>query len=190
MGTPFPHKIISGGQTGADRAGLDFAIANDLDHGGYCPRGRRSEDGVIPTHYRMIETTDWKYRTRTIFNVREADATIIFNQGRDLSTGCALTVQSAKTERKPCLLLRDFTVADKSAQEQHARLVIAFIARHRPAVLNIAGNREESAPGISAHVMGTMVLARELAREGVVTTGREDADPLLPEEPRQGQLAL
>src|SRR5687768_1765349 len=72
-------KIISGGQTGADRAALDFAIAHGLGHGGWCPRGRRAEDGPIPDRYRLRETAEADYAVRTRENVMDSDATLIFS---------------------------------------------------------------------------------------------------------------
>ncbi|MCB1984487.1 MAG: hypothetical protein KDF49_03580, partial [Nitrosomonas sp.] len=67
-------KIMSGGQTGADRAALDWAIAHNVSHGGWCPAGRRAEDGVIPSHYDLQETDSKEYKQRTKWNVRDSDA--------------------------------------------------------------------------------------------------------------------
>ena len=73
-------KIISGGQAGADRAALDLAIESGLEHGGWCPRGRKAEDGPIPARYRLAETESANYRARTVRNV-VSDATLILNMG-------------------------------------------------------------------------------------------------------------
>jgi hypothetical protein len=70
-------KVISGGQTGVDRAALDAAIELGLDHGGWCPRGRPAEDGVIPARYRLTETRESTYPTRTRYNVLDSDGTLI-----------------------------------------------------------------------------------------------------------------
>ena len=59
------RKIVSGGQTGADRAAQDWAIANGIEHGGWCPKGRRPEDGRIDERYRLSETPSSHYRQRT-----------------------------------------------------------------------------------------------------------------------------
>ena len=75
-------KIISGGQTGVDRAGLDFAIENQIPHGGYCPKGRRSEDGKIPDNYNLIETATSNYKERTEKNLIELDGTLIINNSK------------------------------------------------------------------------------------------------------------
>ena len=70
------RKIISGGQTGADRAGLDFAIQAGLEHGGYVPKGRKAEDGRIDDRYQLIELSSSSYVDRTKRNVEESDGTI------------------------------------------------------------------------------------------------------------------
>lgn len=190
--TPFPYKIISGGQTGADRAGLDFAIAAGLEHGGHCPAGRRCEDGEIPPQYNMIETPDWRYRTRTILNVQNADVTIVFNAGTVISPGSGLTLSACKSHQKPVLLLKGFDL-QASPVEQHAMDILAFLARHRPAVMNIAGNREVTTPGIAAHVVGALRRVRELALTGPVVAAAPPATeaPLpVSATPVQGRLFL
>ena len=80
-------KIVSGGQTGADRAGLDWAIRARIPHGGWCPKGRRAEDGLIPAQYQLIETPNRDYSQRTAWNVRDSDGTVIFSFGPSLSGG-------------------------------------------------------------------------------------------------------
>ena len=70
------EKIISGGQTGADRAALDFAILHDIPHGGWCPKGRLAENGVIATRYELQETSTKQYPQRTEKNVQDADGTV------------------------------------------------------------------------------------------------------------------
>lgn len=64
-------RIVSGGQTGADRAALDWAIANNVPHGGWCPKGRKAEDGAIPAHYALKETPSASYLQRTEWNMRD-----------------------------------------------------------------------------------------------------------------------
>ena len=78
-------RLRSGGQTGAERAALDWAIANGLLHEGWCPRGRRAEDGVIPASYQLKETRSEEYKQSTLANVRDSDATIIFSVGESLA---------------------------------------------------------------------------------------------------------
>jgi predicted Rossmann-fold nucleotide-binding protein len=76
------RKIISGGQTGADRAGLDFAIEAGLEHGGYVPRGRKAEDGRIDDRYNLIELSTSSYPARTRRNIEKSDGTVIFSLER------------------------------------------------------------------------------------------------------------
>ena len=73
-----PERIVSGGQTGADRAALDWAIERGIPHGGWCPRGRRAEDGRIDRRYALRETPAHDYQQRTRWNVRDSDGTLIF----------------------------------------------------------------------------------------------------------------
>ncbi len=148
-------EIWSGGQTGVDRAALDFARAHGLPHGGWCPRGRRAEDGVIPARYRLRETASEAYEARTRRNVRDTDATVIFAPGRVLSGGTRLTRQVARELGKPLLLLPARGEVNRAA----ARLG-AFLRRHRVRRLNVAGPRASEAPALPGYVRA--VLARAL----------------------------
>ncbi len=137
-------KIISGGQTGADRAALDAAIANNVNHGGYCPKGRRAEDGNIPSKYSLIETDSSDYAIRTRKNVITADATlIIYHQQPD--AGTALTLEYARAHSKPVLQI---DIADPI---DHA-FIIQWLMRENVKVLNVAGPRLSQYPKIYAHV--------------------------------------
>jgi hypothetical protein len=93
-------KIVSGGQTGADRGGLDAAIELGIPHGGWCPKGRKAEDGAIPLTYDLTETGSADYRVRTEKNVLDSDATAIFTCG-ELSGGSKLTADLAEKHGKP-----------------------------------------------------------------------------------------
>ena len=95
--------IVSGGQTGVDRAALDAAMALGLEVGGWCPKGRRAADGPIPDSYPLTETKCNKYRTRTRWNVRDSDATLILCEGEPTG-GTALTVQFCEQLNKPFLI--------------------------------------------------------------------------------------
>jgi hypothetical protein len=97
------RKIISGGQTGADRAGLDFAIHAGLEHGGYVPKGRKAEDGRIDERYNLIELSTSSYPARTRKNIEESDGTVIFRLERRLSGGTKLTRELADKLGKPVL---------------------------------------------------------------------------------------
>ncbi len=83
-------KIMSGGQTGADRAALDFAIGHGIKHGGWCPKGRRAEDGAIDARYQLKETPSANFVQRTEWNTRDSDGTVVFSIGEnpDILTCC------------------------------------------------------------------------------------------------------
>ena len=146
-------RIVSGGQTGADRAALDVALELGLACGGWCPNGRLAEDGTIPNWYPLRETASAEYPPRTRANVEEADATIIFDApGGRPSRGTALTVRCCKAAGKPHLVLNDFP----DVQADVAKLS-AFLAQVQPTTLNVAGNRESGTPGIYQHVRQVLV---------------------------------
>lgn len=140
-------KIVSGGQTGADRAGLDAAICVGIEHGGWCPKYRRSEDGAVPRCYKLAETTSWKYPERTLKNISESDGTVIFFSGDKLSGGSRLTVNNCRWLKKPFLLLPLGRL--DHAGEQFA----AFVETNDISVLNVAGSRESVCPGIHDKVL-------------------------------------
>src|SRR5262252_4303559 len=98
-------KIISSGQTGAERAALDWAIAHGVEHGGWCTKERRAEDGRIDERYRVSETPSSQPRQRTAWNVRDSDATVIFSVAKELSAGSKLALEVAGKLGKPCLHL-------------------------------------------------------------------------------------
>lgn len=131
--------LVSGGQTGADRAGLDWAIAQGIQHGGWCPRGRKTEDGVLPDRYQLKDTPGPGYLQRTEWNVRDSDATLIFTLDDQLDGGSKRTAAFADRLGKPWLHVRPGV---------HPKYVARFLVRHRVKTLNVAGKRESSAPGI------------------------------------------
>jgi hypothetical protein len=135
-------KVVSGGQTGVDRAALDAAIALKIPHGGYCPKGRLAEDGRIPRRYQLIETQSPQYVVRTRQNVAESDGTLLLPRG-PLSGGTQRTAEHAWQIGKPVLLI-DLAadVADAS------KLYREWTAHHAVEVLNIAGPRESRQPGV------------------------------------------
>ncbi len=147
-------KIISGGQTGADRAALDWAIFHGLPCGGWCPRGRLAEDGPISNRYPLNETPEADYAQRTEWNVREANVTVVFSLARVLSGGSRLTCELASQIGKPCLHLSQ---ADHGAKA--ADMLRAFLARHEVQSLNIAGPRASQEPAISDFVQRTLTAA-------------------------------
>ena len=131
--------LVGGGQTGADRAGLDWAIEQGIPHGGWCPRGRKTEDGELPDCYRLKETPTAGYLQRTEWNVRDSDATLIFTLDDRLDGGSKRTAAFADSPGKPWLHVR---------RGVHPKYVARFLARHGVTVLNVAGKRASSAPGI------------------------------------------
>ncbi len=145
------QKIISGGQTGADRAALDFAIAHGIPHGGWCPRGRLAEDGTIPTCYQLNETPAADYEQRTEWNVRDSDGTVIFSIAATLAGGSKHTAELARQYRKPCLQLSRESDAEASATKLRD-----FLAGHQIKVLNVAGPRQSQEPEVGIFTMQTL----------------------------------
>src|SRR5271165_3429842 len=124
-------KIVSGGQTGVDRAALDVALELALPCGGWCPRGRKAEDGAIPARYPLAETPAAEYAQRTEWNVRDADATLVLTRGKP-SGGTALTIDLARRLGKPCLVI------DLDDQPDTG-MVRTWIESQKVGVLNVAG---------------------------------------------------
>ena len=147
-------KIVSGGQTGADRAGLDWAIAHGISHGGWCPKGRKAEDGPIPAQYQLQETSRADYAQRTEWNVRDSDSTVIFTVRADLSGGSKRTAECARKHGKPCLHLGAVLPPSDAARQLRR-----FIADHRVGVLNVAGSRASKEPAVAEFVRRTLDLA-------------------------------
>ncbi|MCF8379556.1 MAG: putative molybdenum carrier protein [Bacteroidales bacterium] len=133
-------KIISGGQTGVDRAALDFALKNKLKTGGWCPRGRKAEDGVISDLYPLKETPSADYQQRTRKNIEESDGTlIIFNMQMD--KGTSLTFTYCNEINKPHFLIDLHLKKNKDD-------LFKWINDNNIRILNIAGPRESYSPGI------------------------------------------
>lgn len=135
-------KIISGGQTGVDRATLDAAIAYGIPHGGWCPRGRRAGDGTLDIKYQLQETESSGYRERTRRNVAESDGTLILFW-EELSGGSRLTQTFAQKLNKPCL-----TLSLSEAEEPKHQALLQWVTQFDIRVLNVAGPSEKSHPGI------------------------------------------
>jgi hypothetical protein len=134
------ERIVSGGQTGVDRAALDVALELGIPCGGWCPSGRRAEDGVIPERYPLTETRSPEYPPRTALNVRDSDGTLILTRGAP-DRGTALTQRLADEQGRPYHV-------ENLAGPADPENVRAWLAAYRVAVLNVAGPRESSQPGI------------------------------------------
>jgi hypothetical protein len=135
-------RIISGGQTGVDRACLAWAIRRGFEHGGWCPKGRQAEDGRIPARYRLRETPLARPAQRTAWNVRDSDATVIFSQSNKLFGGSRKTWDACREFAKPVLHLAAeiFTVGES------AMLLRKFLRQHAVRALNVAGPRKSQEP--------------------------------------------
>lgn len=138
-------KIVSGGQSGVDRAAFDAALACGVAIGGWCPQGRRAEDGAIPGRYPMTETPAGDYATRTKWNVRDSDATLIL-AAVPLNGGTGMTAGFARRLGRPCLILDP---AAGGGPQDAGR----WVDSENIAVLNIAGPRESKQPGIYSAVL-------------------------------------
>lgn len=148
--------IISGGQTGADRAALDFAIKHGVPHGGWCPQGRKALDGPLDPKYKLKETPSDDYLERTEWNVRDSDATVVFTLSKTPSGGSKKTITLAKKHKKPCLHLHRelLAVPDK---------LVAFLEKHHPIRrLNVAGSREAKEPGLYDWVTSCLERAKAI----------------------------
>ena len=143
--------IISGGQTGADRAALDFALERGFEIQGYCPRGRRAEDGPLDTKYPLQETQSAAYAPRTRLNVKLADLTIIFNGLPEYSSGTRSAIKYAREHKKKYSVLQRFPDVMQDAADLQW-----WLNKYRPQKLNIAGNGEEKCPGMYAHVLAVL----------------------------------
>jgi hypothetical protein len=160
--------IVSGGQTGADRAALDFAIEHGIAHGGWCPRGRLAEDGPLPARYELRETPSRRYSQRTEWNVRDSDGTALFSITPDVRGGSALTLAVARRLGKPLLHVVRDSVASRTEVDalaasnsrskfvDHADLLQAFLTEHSIGRLNVAGSRASQEPAVGEFVRGVL----------------------------------
>ncbi|MDX2231142.1 MAG: putative molybdenum carrier protein [Leptolyngbyaceae cyanobacterium bins.349] len=134
--------IVTGGQTGVDRATLDTALSLFLPTRGWCPKGRSAEDGTIPAIYPMQETPSEDVAVRTEWNVRDSDGTLILAFG-DLAGGTQLTAQLARNYQRPALVIDAF----KFSQKDKIRFD-RWMQTNQIRILNVAGPRESANPGV------------------------------------------
>jgi len=136
------EKIISGGQTGADRAALDAAIELGIPHGGWIPKGRITEDGVLPEKYQLKEMPTSSYPKRTEKNVLDSEGTLIISHG-DLTGGSALTRELATKHGRPWLHI-DLDTIDVDP----SKVIKSWIGMIDTKILNVAGPRASKDPRI------------------------------------------
>ncbi|MBW2044107.1 MAG: putative molybdenum carrier protein [Deltaproteobacteria bacterium] len=175
-------KIISGGQTGADRAALDVAIELGIPHGGWVPKGRKTENGRLPETYRMREISSISYSWRTEMNVVDSDGTLIISHGK-LTGGSALTRTLAGKHRKPCLHID----LDSMDAPKAAEIVRLWIETRGIETLNVAGPRASKDPEIyeAAKSFLVAVIVKTLPR-----TVDEAVDRLISELPLKSRIAI
>ena len=145
-------KIVSGGQTGADRAALDFALQLGIPHGGWVPKGRRAEDGPLPDRYLLKETSAANYPERTEQNVVDSDGTLVISHG-SLTEGSAYTIEMAIKHGRPWLHL---DMERLTLQEASQRLR-SWMATSSIEVLNVAGPRQSNDPRIYDTVLAVLL---------------------------------
>ncbi len=149
------EKIISGGQTGVDRAALDVALELGFPCGGWCPKGRRAEDGAIPDRYPLQETSALDYRVRTEKNIEESDGTLVLAWGPPAG-GTALTLKLARRHHKPYFVVDLVHGGDAPSVREWAWT-------RKVRILNVAGPRESEAPRIHARAVSFL---KEVLRNG------------------------
>ena len=145
------EKIVTGGQTGVDRAALDWAIKAGVAHGGWCPKGRLAEDGCIPARYHLTETPSEDYAVRTEWNVRDSDATVIVSLHCAISGGTELTQMLAVALGKPWIHVH----ADLGVHLA-VRQVQTCLSESPVKILNVAGPRESEAPEAGRFAMDVL----------------------------------
>lgn len=141
---------MSGGQTGVDRAALDWALENGWDCGGWCPAGRLAEDGAIESHFPLQETPSAEYSQRTEWNVRDSDGTVLLTRSPKLEGGTKLTKKFASKWSRPCL------VVSETETPKPGKTLEEFVETHWIETLNVAGPRESTEPGLETFVRKTL----------------------------------
>ena len=155
-----PIKVVSGGQTGVDQGALAGALATGTACGGWCPEGRRSEQGPIPATYPVTELPGAGYRERTLQNVVDSDGTAIIHDG-ELEGGTRLTWVFCEQHGRPSVLID----ASALTRDQAAGALVEFVTANGLAVLNVAGPRASKWPGAVAYTEGLLIAALERLSE-------------------------
>lgn len=144
------QKIISGGQTGVDRAALDICLHENFPCGGWCPKGRIAEDGIIPAKYPLQELRQTEYHFRTEKNIEESDGTLIIAEQK-LYGGTLLTRQLANKKNKALLCIHS---------ESQMKQVFDWLIRHKIKTLNVAGPRKsqwEKGYSLAYEIIGELI---------------------------------
>lgn len=149
-----PVKVVSGGQTGVDQGALAGALATGTACGGWCPEGRRSEEGPIPAMYPVTELPGAGYRERTLRNVLDSDGTAIIHDG-ELEGGTRLTWVFCEQHGRPSVLVD----ASALSRDQAVDALVEFVTANGLAVLNVAGPRASKWPGAFACTEGLLIAA-------------------------------
>lgn len=136
-------KIISGGQTGADRAALDVAIQLGISHGGWIPKGRLTENGKLDDKYHLKEMASPNYNKRTEQNVIDSDGTLLISHGK-LTGGSEYTRDMALRHGRPWLHID----LDKTESFRAVKKIISWLSEHEIKILNVAGPRASKDPSI------------------------------------------
>lgn len=159
-----PLRVVSGGQTGVDRAALDAALELGVPCGGWCPAGRLAEDGVIPAHYPVTELRGAGYGERTHKNVEDSDGTLIVTFGH-ASGGTAYTIEVCEKLARPHLIVDAASVTFEEAVYGAVR----FVREEGVSQLNVAGPRASGEPRAYEYAYA---LVRELCLQCGVTESR------------------
>jgi len=150
-------KIISGGQTGVDRAALDVALKHGIESGGWCPTGRLDESGRIPDRYPLRELKSGGFTERTLQNVKDSDGSVIIYLG-ELSGGTEQTVKFCVEQPRPHELID----ASKVSIEKAAQLIANFVRENKMNTLNVAGPRKNEWPEGYGYAFGVLEAFLEL----------------------------
>jgi putative molybdenum carrier protein len=150
-GTVNVIKIISGGQTGVDRAALDVALRDGIECGGWCPAGREDEFGKIPDHYPVQELQGGGFTERTLQNVKDSDGTVVI-YSHELQGGTEQTVRFCVELQRPHHLID----ASRVATEDAVKLLADFVRKHKISILNVAGPRQSEWPEGNAYAFRTL----------------------------------
>lgn len=144
-------KIISGGQTGVDRAALDIALKNGIEAGGSCPTGRLDEFGTIPDRYPLKELEAGGFVERTAQNVKDSDGTVIIYPGK-LSGGTEQTLRFCINQQRPHVLIN----ASRKSVEGAASSIAHFVRENKISTLNVAGPRQSEWPAGYDYAFGAL----------------------------------